>query len=1623
MNLTDFSTGIQSLKKDHINRKDYTFSIKQHFNDYKIVFLEGDIDSGKTNLCQEFSFENSKNAISVFFNPLNKIDYNFDFFLTNVIGQLMAYLELEVDNLVLDENLGFENLQRLLIKARRKAKKDKLYFIIDGLEENFQENTSLLKKIIEVLPLGDENINLLITANQREFLKKNDNLDKLNTKSISVLGISDKQVIEYFAFDNIALSNDEVIQLIKITNGFPGRLKVCKKLCESMSVSEIIENEFKKIIELECKKINLEDTNVNVLLSILSLKDYTLGITDFCKILSFDEETFINLVQDMSVLEIQEDSIFFQSVNYKNYFKNKLRANSKKVDDLLISFYSSSDTINSKLKLSELYAENKQWGNLLTMIDETFIANAISTTGSLKKVNDSIELAHMASLESKNASDLLKYSIQGSIINDFENTDILEAEIQARLAIDDLQGAINLAESTLLRLNRLKLLSLIARKEKEQNKNIDEDLINVIITLYKTVDFTEAGEKIYDIVANLMYVLPHLALDIIENSSSKSEENDINEWIIAKLSVASIRSENNSSKEAKQSNEKLIEKVESNNSQKISKAISFLVGNYNAFTVLEEVKKISDSKEKLRLLRIWLSNKKQNSENVEIVIEKALDELISSSSDSILSLEVLKDITLLLPYVKKIGIREKLYSRFVKLDKEMKEIGLEKDKFVYELNLFHTLYTMFKDRAEFKIKDIIKSAESISDKLIRIEVFSEIYIKLVKINKFSFRKSIFEIKEKIKILNNELLINSANHFNISKQYLKTISFVDLEFCLELISDFNTLKNREKSRIHVLNHYLDNNLKHIQLDKLDKLFSEFESSFYKNYFYINILDRFSESKGLHYTIIEYCLKYVNDIDKSAFSFSNKIYCFVQLYKIISKNEQIKYHKNRFIKQKIDDYWNKIDDHWDKVNVGFFVCADLAKIDRAFSINIFTKSETLKIESWISSESTSKTYINSIGIVIKSYIGLTILGINNTTHYKNVETLIDRIPSESERLELWTELCFNLLIENKFELSNSIYNNHVLPLLQGVILRPESFVRCIKALVLTHFYNSDLANDYINEIDDFIKDEIYDSICEFYITNKNPFEIYEGEILNYQCSYNNILKAISVLEKIKTDIYIYNVIRLIQKVVTDRNSIINTTQKTDIVDRLKDIIDTKLPDSKNISHDGYKIVSEIKLVLITKNNSKWQNLYEKSKTVPNYSDRILIKSALLENMPFERLKIIAKSDLFDEIVNDLKKLNNNYEYIERIDAISEVMYNTSKAKWKIIVEEAFAITDKIDKENISFRYQKSLIDTMFRLDSDFAKELLNSIENKDAIKSEFLKDYFMSLEVSKKIKNNLTIEQKEIENSKFIIRGVINTLAALNSGKLSVRRPDEMNKYLNLTYKLPLNESAALYHYYLANCNKHTPPKNLEAKHEEFLNNLFENSIKSTNLIEILATNRKKASINIQFNDFSSNLLLKPGTREEAIKFIQGWINDEVAEFLLFADPFFESKDIEFAKLIKQAGKDNIMLNILSHKYIEKEEIEKEWKRISVENIPYINITFCNIVNESKCPFHDRWIITKNGGLRIGTSFNSLGISRDSEISIISAIESDNIYQTILRGYSERSKREHNFQKIEYKSYTL
>ncbi len=62
------------------------------------------------------------------------------------------------------------------------------------------------------------------------------------------------------------------------------------------------------------------------------------------------------------------------------------------------------------------------------------------------------------------------------------------------------------------------------------------------------------------------------------------------------------------------------------------------------------------------------------------------------------------------------------------------------------------------------------------------------------------------------------------------------------------------------------------------------------------------------------------------------------------------------------------------------------------------------------------------------------------------------------------------------------------------------------------------------------------------------------------------------------------------------------------------------------------------------------------------------------------------------------------------------------------------------------------------------------------------------------------------------------------------------------------------------------------------------------------------------------------------------------------------------------------------------------------------------------------------LTNGGGIRIGTSFNSLGTTRVSEISVLSP-EQAKQREDEIDLYLRREKREHNRNKLRYILFTL
>jgi hypothetical protein len=203
------------------------------------------------------------------------------------------------------------------------------------------------------------------------------------------------------------------------------------------------------------------------------------------------------------------------------------------------------------------------------------------------------------------------------------------------------------------------------------------------------------------------------------------------------------------------------------------------------------------------------------------------------------------------------------------------------------------------------------------------------------------------------------------------------------------------------------------------------------------------------------------------------------------------------------------------------------------------------------------------------------------------------------------------------------------------------------------------------------------------------------------------------------------------------------------------------------------------------------------------------------------------------------------------------------------------------------------------------------------------------------------------------------------------------------------------------------------------------------VKLINLIQILShakkSNRKIFRKFFIDENFTVNKVIRPGSKEEAFQFIKNWISEEVEEFIIIADPYFCKDDIEILKIIKEL-KENIEIDILGSKGGNSSDVEveyqKEWRRISEDMPPFTNLTFCWIPEQNnQTPFHDRWILTKNGGLRLGTSINSLGLKKESELSIMEPSEALNIRENLLFEYINHEKKTINNFRISYKSFSL
>ncbi|MBL0939678.1 MAG: ATP-binding protein [Gemmatimonadaceae bacterium] len=133
----------------------------------------------------------------------------------------------------------------------------------------------------------------------------------------------------------------------------------------------------------------------------------------------------------------------------------------------------------------------------------------------------------------------------------------------------------------------------------------------------------------------------------------------------------------------------------------------------------------------------------------------------------------------------------------------------------------------------------------------------------------------------------------------------------------------------------------------------------------------------------------------------------------------------------------------------------------------------------------------------------------------------------------------------------------------------------------------------------------------------------------------------------------------------------------------------------------------------------------------------------------------------------------------------------------------------------------------------------------------------------------------------------------------------------------------------------------------------------------------------------------------------------WLQSVGSEPIIIVDPFFKPDDLGYVVKARQNCPDapiRILTGLQQGYSFEnasafKEALMVQWRRFSAEPAQDIIVAVYMTEASRKCPFHDRWWLSTNSGMRLGTSSSGIG-NRIAEISELADNELRNLQDNCL-----------------------
>ena len=1638
MDLTTVCQSFPRVTSPQIPRDNFLDAIDTIFEgEIELIIVEGPEGIGKTTLLAQFAKRHPDHTLSLFVKSTSRWAYDPGILRFDLCNQLQWVLHKEELAALEHADDAFLRTHLTALQRRARRNRETFNFVVDGLDGIPEADSQIRGLILDMLPLGLSGFRFLLAGDSKQLSA--DIPQGIPFKPFLMSGLILDETAKYLGDLNIDQRSLEEIH--QISGGIPGHLASVRRILQSdidVRLEEIPDKlpDLVKLFEIEWRKIKSDDKRQMKLLAILAHDRKRHRIDDLARMLGVETAVIQELLQDWRFVNVDPQSceVSLVSEAFRRFVANQLQHLRKEVNDLLISDLSGAPDSETSLSYLPVYLQQAgRLEDLLDYLSPDHFAKMLELSQSLSPVREKASMGVNTALELRRDGDLMRFSLQRSAMTELDGAEIWRSEIEARMALNDYDSALALAQSTILREDRLHLLAVIARIKREQGLSPEPELMEQIRQLCDQIDLAALGERSVEIASDLIHSNFDLAIGLVEKAAGAGidDENAL-DWAFAKLSIATLVARREQPQPT-DTIERIRARIKDPKVRRFFATASLLVGKYSAAEAIAQAEKLESASDRLLLLRQWAMDNREQDDAAEVV-EFAL-KLAIKTTEYAPNARALREIATPLPFIQDERKARKLVGSFDSQKGTVEPLGPTEDNIRLQLLLAQAENKYDLEAARNRLIDVYLSISDLDDLAIKTACMARLVASLADMDPQMTLESEHQLhtlaEEDLKFSVEQLLDGTAKHYHATRGIIRALAKVRPGMALELATALNTEARRDLALLELVESAIQIPVAKLDLSFMGEVIDQFADSDLRDEALLKVIERLAMETEHLASSVAGALPFVNRI-RDIQDVSERCRACCLAYNLLVKHDADKYSGlASHLLHQLDAAWQAIDVGWQRIDIGFRITDSLAVCSLEKGRIYLDLTDELRDEILLDTHIAAWTYIACLRLAIRAYSGLLAKDLATEEDIESLAELINGVPSSGERAGLWAELALRCYANEQLSDCKRIVAEHVRLLLQNIPedirYRMQVIIKTAPALYCAHKVT---ALELISELPSPQRDEAYAEICEFILRKKpfsDPYEVVEGQ--GYDVTFEEIVDICELLDQMDHDAAIYHFVKCISdSVVRRRGYRLSRQQKSDIANRLERVINSKLPNPRYIKHDGYKIAAQAQVARIRRSGSQvWIDLIESARIITNLADRALVLGMVAISMPTK--ETTRRKQVLDEAKELVEQIPTTLDKIERYEELASMVLDMDRA----MSRECFRLAMKSAVESESpelYSVQRRIIDNAYRLDPDLAASLASLADDDPARESvrANLKRRIQILGLKREMVDQLTsgVDSASPSGSDYSEAAWLR-LGSLNAGRVATVPLDQMRNVVQTAASLPLSQSYTMLAWAIENAVVRF------ARTEQARTCLRPIYYATLLGVKLAARMTTRSSVQLERAKRRAvqplervSVLIRPGDRERAIQFLKGWFASEVQDYLKICDPYFGLNDLEVLQILCSVNPTCKVQILTSKKHQDNEGIPAPWGetyrthwrvRISDQDPPETDIVIAGTESGGELPIHDRWWLTLGGGIRIGTSFNALGLSKTSEISILSQDEAEMCEKEVDQ-YLQRAKREHDGERVLY-----